>query len=80
MFGMEYLNILNLNQDFLLPSILNKKRGFFFYIILTQPTEGTSKNDQIDTCSNASSSSTFDGKRQKERDMNMNHVYKHFSV
>lgn len=79
MFGMEYLNILNLNQDFLLPSILNKKRVVFLHY-LTQPTEGTSKNDQIDTCSNASSSSTFDGKRQKERDMNMNHVYKHFSV
>lgn len=50
----------------------------FFYI--THPTEETSKNDQIDTCSNASSSSTFDGKPKKERDMNMNYVYKHFSV
>lgn len=34
MFGMEYLNILNLNQDFLLPSLFDKKRVvFFFYII-----------------------------------------------
>lgn len=48
MFRMEYLNILNLNQDFLLPSLFDKKRVVFFLHYLTHPTD-------------ASSSSTFDG-------------------
>lgn len=64
MFGIKYINTLNLSQDFLLPVLFDKRNSTF----LSHPSEETSQNDQIDTCTNASSSPSFDGKWKRKHD------------
>lgn len=71
MFGIKYINTLNLSQDFLFPVLFDKN---IFYFFLAHPTEETSQNDQIDTCTNASSSPSFDGKWKRKHDMKVIHV------
>lgn len=70
MFGVKYINTLNLSQDFLFPVLFDKT----YSIVLAHPTEETSQNDQIDTCTNASSSLSFDGKWKRKHDMKVIHV------